>query len=587
MPKTISLEHSLWAILLLLAAILRLMGLNAAPLSSDEAVQALAAYQITHGGGSPPQARMISPLLLHANVLLFALFRGGDGLARLVPALCGIGLVLTPLLLRQYLGPWGALGSGLMLALSPTLLALSRTLDGAIPAALGVMLLVGAVARYLDSWRPAWIPLGGVGLALALTAGPAAWGLLLGLALALIAGLWLWREQVPWVWPVVRPALGRALAAFALGLFAFGAGLGLRPVGLAAMGEQFIHWLTSGAGHKINFVLQVLSEPLILLTGIAGAALALLRRHGMGILWLFWTAVGIAEAGIAPALRGQLQGLPLYAPALWLVPLAGLGGLAVEALARALRASARGISGWVYGTLSLVLWTHFGLVLARYARYGQPAGLLLAGLGLAFQVLLILFLGIALSVPEGDETPEEASRNALSFILHRAALVLGIVLLTVTLAAGWRVARVCPGEPTCAPGVASDPVAPDLYLLAAEMKQILARTGARSEAEYRLWLIDPDPAVVWALRDLGPQIQSHGGVPGAPESGEKPVLIVAPAGTSVPEGYYGTAFTLRRAWSLPQAPHEWARWWLYRAPLTPLPPAEQVILWVREDLREK
>lgn len=340
MHTTNSLEKILWVLLLFLAAALRLVSLGAAPLSSAEAVQALAAYQAAHGGGIPPQAQEISPFLFHANVLLFALFRGGDGLARLVPALCGVGLVLTPLLLRRYLGPWGALGSGLMLALSPTLLALSRTLDGAIPAALGVMLLVGAVARYLDSYRSAWIPLGGAGLALALTAGPAAWGLLLGLALALAAGLWLWREQIPWVWPMVRPALGRALLAFALGLFAFGAGLGLHPAGLAATGEQFIRWLALGAGqmHKINLALQILSEPLILLTGIAGAALALSRRHGMGLLWLFWAVVGIVGAGLAPALGGQPQGLPLQAPVssvLWLVPLAGLGGLAVEALARA------------------------------------------------------------------------------------------------------------------------------------------------------------------------------------------------------------------------------------------------------------
>ncbi|MFN3762340.1 MAG: hypothetical protein ACK4WK_03945, partial [Anaerolineae bacterium] len=220
MRTTDSLEKPLWVFLLLLAAALRLVGLGAAPLTSAEAVQALAAYQTAHGGGIPPEAQTISPLLFHANVLLFALFGGGDGLARLVPALCGVGLVLTPLLLRRYLGPWGALGSGLMLALSPTLLALSRTLDGAVPAALGVMLLVGAVARYLDSWRSAWIPLGGVGLALALTAGPDAWGLLLGLALALALGLWVWREQLPWVWPMLRPALGRAPVAFALGLFA-------------------------------------------------------------------------------------------------------------------------------------------------------------------------------------------------------------------------------------------------------------------------------------------------------------------------------------------------------------------------------
>ncbi|MCS7283846.1 MAG: hypothetical protein RMK65_01535 [Anaerolineae bacterium] len=587
-------ERLLWLILLLLAATLRLADLGAAPLTSAEAVGALAAYRAAHGGGIPPEAREIPPLLFHAHVLLFALFHGSDGLARMVSALCGVGLTLTPLLLRRYLGPWGAAGSGLLLALSPTLLALSRTIDGAIPAALGVMLLVGAVARYLDSWRSAWISLGGVGLALALTAGPTAWGLLLGLALALAAGLWVWREQAVWIWPMIRPALGRALTAFALGLFAFGTGLGLHPAGLAATGEQFVRWLFPEAGHTLNFVLQVLSEPLILLTGVAGAALALSRRHGMGLLWLFWAAVGIVEALLIPAPAS---------PVLWLVPLAGLGGLAVEELARALQKSARGAPGWVYGALSLVLWIHSGLVLARYSRYAQPADLFLLGISLALQVLLILLFSIALAVPEGDEPPEEATRRALLFVLYRSGLVVGIVLLAVTFAAGWRVARVCPGEPTCAPGAVPAPVARDLRWLVAEAERILTQTPARGEEGCRLRLVDSNPAVVWALRDLrsrfcpteslsenrptqakSPVGTSHS-EPNAFASGERPALIVAPAGIPVPEGYYGTPFTLRRAWTLPRTSYEWTRWWLYRTPLSPLPPAEQVVLWVREDLK--
>jgi len=600
-----STERFLWLLLLLLAAVLRLAGLGTAPLSSAEAVQALAAYGAAHGGGIPPEARTISPLLFHVNVLLFTLFHGGDGLARLFPALCGVGLTLTPLLLRRYLGRWGALGSSLMLTLSPTLLALSRTLDGSIPAALGVMLLVGAVARFLDSWRSAWIPLGGFGLALALTAGPAAWGLLLGLVLALAAGLWVWREQVPWVWPMVWPALGRGLAAFALGLFVFGMGLGLHPAGLAATGEQFLRWLspeTVSVGDGINPVL--LSEPLLLLAGLAGAALAVARRHGMGLLWLFWAGVGVG-AGLAPALlgqpqgqpQGQLQGLPLHAPVLWLVPLAGLGGLAMEGLARATRAGgagvqpdpvgaglapapdrARGAYGWVYGALSLTLWIHSGLTLARYSRYGQPADLLLAGIGLTLQVLLILLFGMALSVPEEEETPEEAARRALLSALFLAARVLGVVLLAVTFATSWRVARVCPGEPSCAPGVVPAPTAPDLRLLAKEVERV--RSAVRSKAECRLWLADPDPAVAWALRDLDFQT-----VPAENLRGEDtPALIVAPAGMSVPPGYYGTAFTLRRAWIPPQSPSQWVRWGLYRDPPSPPPPADQVVLWVREDL---
>lgn len=576
-------ERSLWLLLALLAAALRLGGLGTAPLSSDEAVQALAAYQTAHEGGIPPEAPGASPLLFHANVLLFALFSGGDGLARLVPALGGMGLALTPLLFRRYLGSWGALGSGLMLALSPTLLALSRTLDGSLPAALGVMLLVGAVARYLDTWRPGWIPLGGVGLALALTAGPAAWGLLLGLALALAAGLWTWREQMAWYWPMIRPALGRGLVAFGLGLFAFGTALGLHPPGLAATGEQFIRWLYPGPEDRIPSMLPVLlADPLILVAGTAGAGLALSRRHGMGLLWLFWTLVGIGQWGLS---RGGIS------PVVGLVPLAGLGGIAVEALARALPRHLQGAHPWAYGALSLTLWTHSGLILARYARHGQPAELLLVGIGVALQALLILLVGVALAVPQGDETPEEAARRALFSALHLAALVLGTVLLAVTFAAGWRVAQVCPGEPACAPGGVPAPTAPDLRRLPEEIARVADWSRARGAGEQEeqisepLLLVDPDPAVAWALREFRPSILPEDALAGLLEGGTRPLFVVTPARVTELPGYYGTVFTLRRVWAPPESRSGWVRWWLYRESPSPSPPTDRVILWVREDLR--
>ncbi len=350
----------LWLGLILLAGVLRLVDLATAPLSAAEASQALAAYVASRGGGVGIEG---PPLLYHFNVLLFALFDGGDALARLVPALAGIGLVLTPLLLRRYLGRWGALGAGLFLALSPTATLASRTLDGTTLAALGVMVMLGAAARFLETYRPRWIALSGLALAVALTAGPASWGLLLGLVIALGVGLWIWRDELGWILPVLRPLVGRWLVAAGVGLLILGGGLLLNPAGLAATGQQLLVWLegfrpTAGLPLVSPFTLLVTYESLILLAGLVGLVLAVRRLHGLGMLLTFWTAVGWVQLALRPG-RTPLD-------LLWiLLPLTVLGGLAVQALVKALIARGHWMNEGLHLLISLVLWVHFALTLAR------------------------------------------------------------------------------------------------------------------------------------------------------------------------------------------------------------------------------
>ncbi len=558
-----------WAILLLLTATLRLAGLGTAPLSADEATQALAALRAVRPDVFPLERVSVPPLLFHLNAFLFALFDGGDGLARLVPALCGIGLVLTPRLLQRYLGCWGALGSGLMLALSPTVLAYSRILDGAVPAAFGVMLLVGAFARYLDSWRPVWLALGGLGLALALTAGPTAWGLLIGLILALAAGLYVWRDQVALYWPIIRPALSRGLIACGLGLFVFGAGLGFHPAGLAAAGEQFLRWLRVNSSAISSVPLALASEPLILLAGLVGAALALGRRHGMGLLWTFWAVTGAAQWLLGFG-QGYEQGQALSL----LVPLAGLGGIAVEEMARALQGRGRGVGGGLYIAISLVLWAYTVLLLARYSRYGQWAELALVGISLAFQAVLVLFFGLTISVPREGETPEEATRRAFSTALSTAGVSLLMVLVAVTFGIGWRGGHFCSTDPACA--LTPNPTAPDVRLLVEQIRWVGARHGLLRPSVALMGT--PDPALVWALREFDLRVVG----PDAVTGDDRPLIVVAPADVPVPSGYAGSAFTLRRSWVRPQLPHQWVRWWFYREPPVPSQPADQVVLWVSQ-----
>lgn len=562
----------LWVVLTLAAAVFRLTDLAAAPLGPSEAEQALPAYLAAQG--TRDVAWQGAPLLLHLNTLLFALFGGRDELARLAPALAGLGLVLTPLLFQRYLGPWGALGMGLLLAFSPLHLFFSRTLDGTTFAALGTMLLVGSIARYLDTWQPSLIILGGAALGMALTAGAGTWGLLLGPALALAAGLWIWRDQVEWIWTMVRPLLGRGLAAASLTALALGTGLGLNPAGLSGIGEAFLGWLRRfGLPPETTppspFFLLLAYEPLILLAGLAGLVFAARRRHGLGLLWAFWAVTSALQLSFMPGRKGP--------DLLWLLlPLAGLGGLAIETLARSLEAHGRWQNEGLHLPISLILWAHCGLTLARYARLGNPADRLLSLLTLLLQLLLTAAFGFAVSAPEPEEEPAQATQRGLATAIRAGGLSLGLALLALTISTGWRLSHIRPADPR--ERIIQETTAVEVRTLVEVVKQISVQNTGIETGLPILFLGQPDPALAWALRHFEQQTV------GRLEPGDSPPLVVASAEEIPPPGYFGEIFALKRAWSPGWGGPETVRWWLYRETSTLPVVTEQVTLWVREDL---
>lgn len=571
-------EPFLWAALVLLAAVLRLTDLGAAPLDAVEAQQALAAYRAVQAGSGPGVAQP-APLLFHLNALLFILFKGGDGLARLVPALAGVGLVLTPLLLRDYLGRWGALGMGLLLALSPTSLLVSRRLDGALPAALGIMLLVGYTARFLDTWNARYAVFAGLGLAMALTAGPGAWGLLAGLFLALGGALWLWRSEVAWIGSLVRPAVKRGLAAAGLGVLALSTGLGFNPAGLAAAGEQFLAWLgrfSVPTGVSFPHVLVLGSyEPLILVAGLVGLIRALRRRHAMGLVLAFWAAVGEIQLALMP---GRELGDLLWV----LLPMSGLAGLAVEELVRSLRERGRWLNEGLYLPVSLVLWVHFGLTLAAYSRSGRPTDLTLALLSLLLQVFLTAAFGFAISAPEPGEVPAEAMARGLEAALRGGALSLGLVLLTITLSLGWRLSHRWPTDPRRLPS--QETVAIEVHTLVDVVDTIgVANVGSRGRLPIA-FLDEADPTLAWALRQFDQEILDEDPLPDPQGVTDNPPLILAPTRFEPPPGYLAEAFPLRRTWPPSWSRQEAVRWWMYGESNTPAVITERIVLWMRKDL---
>ncbi len=177
----LTVELALYAVCALAAFAIRLFLLDAAPLSSPEAQQAVASWHWINGRAD---SSIGSPLLFAGNSLLFLLFGASDFAARILPALFGSALVLLPALVRRELGHLGALIASVLLFLSPSLVLFSRSADGVIIA------VTCALAAWAWGWRyavdraPRHLYLAAAAAALALVSAPEVWTIVLSAGLS-------------------------------------------------------------------------------------------------------------------------------------------------------------------------------------------------------------------------------------------------------------------------------------------------------------------------------------------------------------------------------------------------------------------
>lgn len=178
-------EHLLLALALLIGGCLRLINLGLAPLSDFEANWALQALNVARGGdvtiGSQTGYIMLSGFL-------FWLFGSSNCLARLIPALAGCALILSPVLFRPRLKRIPILILAFGLALDPGLVSISRLAGGPMLA----VACVGLAAGFAYQRQPI---LAGIFSGMALLSGPALWLGLLSIAVTLL--ILRWRKQLP------------------------------------------------------------------------------------------------------------------------------------------------------------------------------------------------------------------------------------------------------------------------------------------------------------------------------------------------------------------------------------------------------
>lgn len=179
----VTIEMVLYAVLAGIALFARVLMLGDAPLTSDEARQAIASWNFING---QEDAFIGSPFLFTGNALLFLLFGANDTLARLLPALVGSALVLLPALVRRELGRVGALMASALLVVSPSLIFFSRILDGAMIAVTCALAALAFAWRYLAERNARELNLAAIFAALALTAAREVWTIVFAVVLFIL-----------------------------------------------------------------------------------------------------------------------------------------------------------------------------------------------------------------------------------------------------------------------------------------------------------------------------------------------------------------------------------------------------------------
>jgi hypothetical protein len=318
-------EALAWALLAILTLLTRFLLLGVTPLNVVEARRGLAAWTLLRDGRVFYEG---APILTNVTSLAFMLFSDGELQARLFPAICGVLLVLTPLLLRPVLGGWWSLLAAVLLASSTTLLSAARSVSPAVPALLCLGVSAASAWRFGISSERRWLvallvsALVGVGIDTSFTLG------LIGLILAYAIAEGDLFGKASWWEPAAKH--GRyALAVGALVAVLLDTRFLMNPSGIqAGLIDPLWRWtdeIARGAGFFAPVVVMLLDGSLLILAAV-GMIEYPRRPRTIRFLgtWLFVSLI-LASLMKMPDVRYLSQPL---------LPAALLGGFGLLVLAR-------------------------------------------------------------------------------------------------------------------------------------------------------------------------------------------------------------------------------------------------------------
>ena len=259
------LEALSWVTVALVSLVVHVISLGQPPLNVEEGRRALEAWTLLREGRVGYES---GPILTNLNAIVFTLFSDGDLQARLVPALAGVALVLTPLLLRPLLGGWWSVLAALALGSSALLLSTSRSVSPTVPTLLCLAVATASAWRFGASHEGRWLVAAsvaifiGIGLDASFILGLASVALAYAIAEGDIFG------KVSWWAPVAQH--GRRALAIGLGVAVLlNTRLLMNPNGIqAGLIDPLGRWTTDiarGAGLTAPLLFALLDGGILLL----------------------------------------------------------------------------------------------------------------------------------------------------------------------------------------------------------------------------------------------------------------------------------------------------------------------------------
>jgi hypothetical protein len=567
--KSLSLGSLAYAAIVAAGAWLRLARLDWPPLTDGEAVRALAA-----AAGTPRPSAFWSalpptdPVYSAWTSVLLQLLGSKDFVVRIIPAIAGIGVLLLPWMLRKRFGMGAALVAACLLAVSPVMLAASRTAGGGSLAVLGGFLALacvfGADAHPIPKAR---LGLAAVAAGLGAASSPSILTWLIGIALALgLARLVSRSMSLPRPDFAVLKGSGWMLLLAIGAAVAFAVALGAYPMGLAGLGEEISGWLagwrSGGPFGPLNlWAAFFVYEPLVLITGLAGVWFGVRAREP----WVQSLAMlSLGSALVIAVYPGHtLEDLQ------WLVvPMALMGGMAIAGFIEGLVVSESRPTVAALASVLLILLAFGYIQLATYARGLSPNMNLDPGLRLWLAIAAVA-LGAFVCVLFGLGWSWRMASQA-------AAIATGLALVAASVSMAWDISL----GPSAASArqlwrsSATTPVSASLLTTLHGVSQ--AKTG-RTDALPVLVDGTASPALAWVLREFPAAHQGAGA--------EQPaVIVMRPQAQSPSLGadYVGQTVMLgeRWGWDSPLPPGPLA-WWVTRLAPTV---GDSWLLLVRADL---
>lgn len=150
-------EWIIVVVILVLALVTRFYMLGDRAISHDESIHTKFSWNLYAGQGFQHNPMMHGPLLFELTALTYHILGVSDFTSRVVTALAGVALVMTPLLFRRWIGRTGAFATAVLLLVSPSISYYSRYVRHDVLLMLSAVLLLWMVLEYLDTGHGRWL----------------------------------------------------------------------------------------------------------------------------------------------------------------------------------------------------------------------------------------------------------------------------------------------------------------------------------------------------------------------------------------------------------------------------------------------